>query len=411
MRAWILLMLVGFLAARPLRADTESEPFAVLAGKVLTMDTKDTVLNNVVIFVKDKKIDRIVSQKDAVIPPGMKVIDCNDQWIVPGFIDCHDHVAGALTDLNDMVFLTNPGLRTVDLLAPENDNLKRALAGGVTTVLLIPGSGTNMSGFGTIARTGGRSQDEMTLKAPGSLKIAQAGNPERYWFGPQRAYMNFNLRQTLQKAKNYHEAWLRWEKDPAANPKPRFSPIWDYYRKLFRGEVIVSVHTQMFQVFSMTITMLVDEFGLKAMPDHSDFDDYKATSLAVERDIPVICGPRVWWMDGRDRTINGACAGHWKGGLRQIGVNTDAPVVPQEDLPVMAAMGVRHGWETLPAIAGITRVPAQALLIYDRVGSIESGKDADFCAWTGNPIDARSHVTHSFVLGRLAYEAAEGQRY
>jgi imidazolonepropionase-like amidohydrolase len=388
-----------------------SSGFAVRAGKIFVMDEKNTVLDNAVLFVEGTKIARIALEADARIPAGMTVYDCRDRWIVPGFIDPHDHVAGALFDLNDGVWLTNPGLRTIDMLSPENDNLRRAVAGGVTTVLLIPGSGNNSSGFGTVARTAGRSQDEMVMKYPGSLKIAQAGNPERYWFGVQRSYMNFNLRQTLRKAQEYHAAWTAWEQDKS-KPKPRFDITWEAFRGLFRREFVVSVHTQMFQVFSMTITMLADEFGLKVMPDHSDFDDYKATSLAVERDLPVICGPRVWWMDGRDRTVNGACASHWKGGLRKVGVNTDAPVVPQEELTTQAAMGVRYGWETLPAIAGITRVPAQALGIDDLVGTLEVGKEADFCVWTGDPIDARSHVTHTFVAGRLAYDAAaEGQRF
>ena len=110
-----------------------------------------------------------------------------------------------------MVYLTNPGLRTLDAVNPESDDVKMARSGGVTTALLIPGSGTNMSGFGTIVKFAGRTVDEMVLKSPGSLKIAQAGNPERYWYGVGRSFMNYNTRQTLQKALAYHRAWEAFE--------------------------------------------------------------------------------------------------------------------------------------------------------------------------------------------------------
>ena len=133
------------------------------------------------------------------------MIDASDKWLVPGLVDAHNHTAGSLMDLNDMVYLTNPGLRTLETITPQNKLIKEARSGGVTSVLLIPGSGTNMSGFGTIAKTGGRTVDEVVRRSPGSLKIAQAGNPEWYWFGVGRSYMNYNTRQTLQKAKAYHE--------------------------------------------------------------------------------------------------------------------------------------------------------------------------------------------------------------
>ncbi len=390
----VLSMLISMVPA-------QERPLAILAGKVCVMDKNATVLNNVVVLVSDGRIEKIIPARGASIPDGYRVIDHSDKWVVPGLIDCHNHTAGALRELNDGVWLTNPGLRTSDLLAPGTDNMKRALAGGVTTVLLIPGSGTNLSGFGTIARTAGRTPQEMLMRGPGSLKIAQAGNPERYYFGVARSYMNFNLRQTLKKAQAH----------AAKSDQGAPNATWDGFRGLFAKEFPVSVHTQIYQVFTKTLTMLHDEFGLWVMPDHSTFDSYKAAELVLERDLHVIVGPRCFWMDPADRTINGCAARFWEAGVRKLGINTDAPVVPEENLTVQAAMAVRLGWETYPALAGLTRIPAEALGVIDRIGTVEVGKDADICVWTGDPIDPRSSVELAVVQGRVAYEAKKERIY
>src|SRR5688500_16964668 len=131
------------------------------------MNAKDEVIDHAVIIIRGAKIEALGPAADVPIPEGARVIDARDKWVVPGLIDAHDHVAGSLSDLNDGVYLTNPGLRTVDTLSPENEDLKNALAGGVTTVLLIPGSGNNMSGFGTVTRTAGKTQKDMIVRSPG----------------------------------------------------------------------------------------------------------------------------------------------------------------------------------------------------------------------------------------------------
>lgn len=393
-------LIVAFLVLATI-SWAQSGPLAIRAGKVCVMDEDATVRNNVIVFVRDGLIEKIIPARGAKIPAGYTEIDHSDKWLVPGLIDCHNHTAGALSELNDGVWLTNPGLRTSDLVAPNTDNMKLALAGGVTTVLLIPGSGTNLSGYGTIARTAGRTPQEMIVRATGSLKIAQAGNPERYYFGVARSYMNFNLRQTLQKAQAHAKATGQ------AGP----NATWDTFRGLFGKRFPVSVHTQIYQVFVKTLTMLHDEFGLWVVPDHSTFDSYKAAELVKERDLHVIVGPRCFWMDPADRTVNGCAARFWEAGVRKLGINTDAPVVPEENLTTQAAMAVRLGWETYPALAGLTRIPAEALGIQDRVGTIEVGKDADLCVWTGDPIDPRSSVELAVVQGRVAYEASKERIY
>ncbi|MCB9833005.1 MAG: amidohydrolase family protein [Planctomycetes bacterium] len=389
----------------------ERPRYALLAGKVLTMNDQDEVLDNVVVLVAGGKIEKIMRRADAQIPAGYEVVDYSDRWLMPGLIDPHNHTAtDQRGDLHDYVWLTNPGLRAGDLIQVDTATNRMSIAGGVTTALLIPGSGTNMSGFGAVARLGAQRQEDAIIRSPGSIKIAQAGNPERWYFGSGRTYMNFNLRQTLEKARQYHEAWTAYEKGES-KVRPEREALWEDFRKLFRGEIPASVHTQMFQVVSKSMTMLNDHFGLDLMIDHGTFDGFKAGELAAERELDVMVGPRVWFMDEQDGSIRSCAGGYWDRGCRKVGLNTDAGVLPQEDLRLQGAMSTRYGWQTYPALKGLTRRAAESLNLGDRIGAIIPGLDADLVVWSGNPLDFRSGVEAVYTLGEKVYDASERRRF
>ncbi len=409
----IAVGLLAALMAVPCLAKTPASGkgrIAIRAGKLVTMNADDAVINNAVVLMRDGRVERIGRKGDIVIPDGYRVIDATDKWVVPGLVDAHNHTAGSLMDLNDMVYLTNPGLRTLETITPGNSRIKQARAGGVTTVLLIPGSGTNLSGFGTIAKTAGDSVEEVVQRSPGSLKIAQAGNPERYWYGVGRSFMNYNTRQTLEKAKAYYEEWKAFESGETAT-EPPFDLFYDEFRGLFAHEYPVSVHTQIYQVVMTTVDMLANKMGVRTVLDHCTFDGFKTAPMAIEADVYAINGPRQYWLDRSQRKMHGNAARWWQGGVRKLGINTDAPVVPQRELSYQAAMACWYGWKPYPALRGVTRVPAEALMLEKNVGSIEVGKDADFGIWTGDPIDPRSSCEITIVNGKIVYDASVLRRF
>jgi len=409
--AWCIatVAVIGLVSPRLAVAES-SRGLAVRVGKIITMDGEDRVINNAVVLVKDGKFERLGKRQDVDVPEGYRVIDKPELWLVPGLVDPHNHTAGSLSDLNDMVYLTNPGLRTIETITPQNDLVKEARAGGVTTVMLIPGSGTNMSGFGTIAKTAGDTVDKVVMRAPGSLKIAQAGNPEWYWFGVGRSYMNYNIRQTMEKAKAYSDSWTAYERGKTST-KPDYNPIFDGFRGLFAGKFVVTVHTQIYQVVMTTIDMLQKKLGVRTVLDHSTFDGFKTAPMVLEQDMYTMNGPRQYWFDMSERKMDGNAARWWQGGVKKLGLNTDAPVVPERELSYQGAMACWYGWLPYPALRAITRIPAEALMIDNRVGSVEVGKDADFGLWTGDPIDPRSSCEMTFVNGDVVYDAAVKRRF
>ncbi len=415
-----LSLLAGSGLAGASGAGQESGPgLAIRAAKIITCAVQGPmVIDDGVMLVKDGRIEAVGPARSVTIPEGYEVLDEERRWLVPGLIDLHSHIAGpelfkGLNDLNDAVYLANPGLRVVPAVIPSHPDLDRGVAGGVTSLLYIPGSATNMGGQGVLLKTAAENYEEMQIRFPGSLKLAQAGNPERWAIGVGRSFMNWNTRNTIRRGRAYHEAWAQHER--GEGPKPERNPQLEIFHELFSDRVQIAVHTQVYQVVLMTVTMLAGEFGLAAYIDHGTFDGYKTAPLAEELGVPAIIGPReiltTYNYPGRfvidtDGKIMGCAAEYQRRGHTMVGFNTDAPIVSEEQLPLQAAMATRYGFrnDVAQALRGLTIVPAVAAGIDDVVGSLEPGKHADLLVVTGDPADPRTVVERVFIEGRRVYD-------
>jgi len=405
---FILGAWTDWAVAQEPKFDDKPSHLAIRVGKVITC-AGDPIIDGV-ILVADGKIQEVGPFEQVVVPEGYSVVHHPNSFAMPGLIEAHSHVGGT-GDLNEMVYQTNPELRNWDQAVPHNEQLKVAIAGGVTTICFIPGSGTNMGGWGTLMKTGPGKLSEVILKAPGVLKIAQAGNPERTGgeVGSGRMGMNHVIRQQLMEGRLYVQQWDAYEAG-RLETRPEVNLRLEYFKPLFHREIPVVVHTQQYQVVQSTLRMLVDEMNLKIVIDHGTFDAFKLAEEVNQREIPVMAGPRGLWLDPADGQIKGIVAEYAKRGTLLLGVNTDAPVIPQEELAFQATMAVRYGWDEEKAIRGVTIEPAKALMIADRVGSLEKGKDADVVILTGSIIDPRNYVEQVFINGKSVYDIKQDRR-
>jgi len=392
---------------------------AIRSSKILTAEWQGrSVVNNGVVLVKDGRIEAVGSAAETEIPEGYSVYDAGDDWVMPGLVELHCHVAGAF-GLNDTVYLTNPGIRASSDVISGNPLLRVGLAAGVTTVLYLPGSGTNIGGQGVLLRTGFDEYERAIIRDPGSMKLAQAGNPERWMLRPNRSFMNWHTRNTFKRGIAYAKQWEAYEKDGGA--KPTINPQFEIFRSLRKNECQVSTHTQIYQVALMTLTMVHDELGIPVFIDHGTFDTWRLGAEVEKREMFAIVGPRgidvptrgfINWSGSNPEKIQGCVAGYQEMGTTRIGFNTDSPVIPQEELQLQAAMGVRYGFnnENMDAVRGLTIVPAMACGLGDAVGSIEVGKIADLIVITGDPADPRSYVKHVWQSGETVYDTKEEPR-
>jgi imidazolonepropionase-like amidohydrolase len=415
MRYFLTLSVAAMLAlTAPARGDdarpqaAKKPKLALHVGKIITCAGKPIV--NGTILVSGGKIEAVGPRDKIKVPAGYTVIDHGDKFAMPGLVDVHSHVGGS-GDINEMVYQTNPELRVLDVIKPHNERLKVAVAGGVTTVCFIPGSGTNMGGWGALMKTGPGTVEEVVVRSPGVLKIAQAGNPERQGgeVGSGRMGMNHVIREQLRVGQGYVKDWDDWAAGRRTT-KPTLNLRLEYFKPLFHREIPILVHTQGYQVIQSTLRILHDEFNLKVIIGHACFDSYRLAEETKKRGVPVMSGPRIFRYDTETGQIRGIVAEYAQRGVTFLGVNTDAPVVPQEELFFQATMAVRFGWTEEQALRGLTIEPAKALMIDKLVGSLEVGKDADVVVTTGPIIDPRAYVTQVLIDGRVVYDTKKDRR-
>ena len=399
---------------------------AIKSAKILTCELDGRgVVDRGVLLVKDGKIEAVGEARSLEIPAGYELVDVGNQWLMPGMIDLHCH-AGAIesllvNDLNDTVFLTNPGLRAFVGTKPGNKRLLLGLQGGVTSVLVIPGSGSNVGGQGVLLKTGHDRFEEMLLRNPGSLKVAQWGNPESWGPGVGKAFETWSIGDAFERGLGYAQRWEAFEKN--GGEEPLVDPQWEVFRSLLAEETQASVHTQMYQVVLKTITQLKGEFGIDVYIDHGSIGAWRLGDIAEEMGVAAIVGPRTtdtiargfinWGQLGIDDVgFRGLAAGYQERGLKLIGFNTDSPVMPEAELSLQAGVAVRYGFDDskMAAVKGLTIIPATVSGIDNRVGSLEVGKDADILVISGHPGDPRSVIDRVWLDGEDVYNSATERR-
>lgn len=392
---------------------SQADTTAYRVGKIVPVT--GAPIDGGVIVVKDGKIAALGPAATTAIPAGAAVVDQSAAWALPGFIDLHCHIGGGRSfDINDMVLPTNPGLGTRAVVDPEAEELKRAMAGGVTTVLFIPGSGTNMGGFGTLMKTGGgKTVEDLVVRYPGALKVAQAWNPERRAgdLGLSRTGMWWNLRQTLDRGKDYDRRWTEFEKG-LSKVRPTVDPELDQLRGLFQKKFPVIIHTADARDVMGTMRMFHDEYELWMIVTHGEFGATKVAHEAAKRGLYCNIGPRNFdfaypFFGYQAEHLQGIAAGYYDAGVRRLSLCTDSPVLPQEELFLQGSFSVWLGLPVDVALRALTIEPARAIGIDTETGSLEAGKAADIVFWTGDPLDARQWVRLSLIRGRVAYDASK----
>ena len=379
---------------------------AHLSARILPADGEP--IDGAVLVETGGKITAIGPRSSTAIPVGATVVDHGDRWLSPGFVDLHHHVSGGPGgDINDMVMPLNAELRTLDVVKPSEDAIRRTVAGGVTTTLFIPGSGTNISGFGVLLKMRPNGPlAKMVVRELGAMKVAQGFNPERGSgdLGAGRMGSSDLLTQLFERGAAYSKAWRAHREHGAA--KPTFDPTLEQLARVFDGQVPVLIHTAGLRDCIATARMFQDVWKVQMVLSHGCFDGWLGAEALAKRQTPLNLGPRMYEFDRYGR-IQGMCQAYWDAGCRNLSINTDAPVVAAEELQVQAAMAVRMGLPYAAALQALTIQPARQIGIGDRTGSLAVGKDADFQVTVGDPLDPRHSPLAVYIEGTLVHRSGD----
>ncbi|GAA1172539.1 amidohydrolase [Nesterenkonia xinjiangensis] len=355
------------------------------------------------LVVTEGKIAALGSDVEA--PEGHESIEAAGRWVLPGLVDAHVHLgiheegegwAGA--DVNETTDPVTAAARAVDAINPTEVGFDDALAGGITSVNVNPGSANPIGGLAVAIKTHGRIVDEMVLRSPSGLKAALGENPKRV-HGEQKKTPNTRLGVALTMRKAFAEARGWAEKPVEDRPVDLVS---EALVQVLDREIPWRQHCHRADDIATAIR-LADEFGYELVLDHGT-ESHKLADVIAERGIPVLYGPLIVSrskVEVRHRAP--AAPGILAAAGVKVSLITDHPVVPIDFLMHQAALAVREGMEPSEALRAVTINPAQVLGVAERVGSLEVGKDADLVLWSGDPLDTRNRVLRTWIDGLEVY--------
>ena len=372
-------------------------------------------IENGTVLIENGRISAIGA--DLTVPTGAEIIDATGKWVLPGFIEAHGHVGiheeangWAGNDTNEMTGPNMAAVRAIDAINIDDEGFRDALSGGVTTIVVKPGSGNPIGGQSVAIKSwGGRTIDEQVISDSVSIKSALGENPKRV-YGDQkktpstRLGVSLIIRQAFVDAQNYVQA-----RDAAAEKGDAFTRDLgkEALGRVLSGELAWDQHVHRHDDIATAIR-LAEEFDYRLVINHGT-EGHKMADVLAEKNIPVIFGPMLTArtkVELRDRAI-GNLAVLAAAGVR-VAITTDHPVVPVNFLVHQAALAVKEGLPVQTALEALTVNPAVILGLDSRVGSLTVGLDADVVIWSGDPLDLASRAELVLIAGTPVYRHSDG---
>ena len=401
-------MMKGYFTALSLlitfATQAQDKPIAFKGALIYTV-AGAPIQNGVLVVHKGKIVSTGI--EGSAIPANATVVDATGKVIMPGLVDSHSHLGGPAG--GDASAALSPETRALDAVNPTSDGFNKALAGGITTINVMPGSGHLMSGQTLYIkmREGKVIEDLLIINEKGvygGMKMANGTNPMRTTpgaFPGTRAKSAAMARELFTKAQEYKNKIDKAGKDSSKMPERdlRMEPLVE----ILTGKRVVHFHTHKANDI-LTAIRLGQEFGFKPVLHHVSEGSLVAKEIAaagLKASIITIDVPG-GKMEAMGLSL-GTGAALEKAGV-DVGFHTDDGITDSRLLIRSAALMVREGMSRNKAIEALTLSGARMLDLSSKVGSLEKGKDADFIVLSGDPFSIYTKVEQTWVEGNKRYD-------
>ena len=415
---WVAAL--ALLAVCALRA-TAADVTLIKNGTILTI-TQGTIENGDVL-IRDGKIAEV--GKGLTAPEGAKVIDAKGQYVMPGIIDCHSHIAVA-GSVNEGSVSVSSMANIADVLNPEDIDIYRDLAGGVTAANVLHGSANSIGGQTEVIklRWGKPAKDLPFEGALPGIKFALGENPKRSGFsirGTPRRYPATRMgvmdviREAFSEALDYKKAWDEYNRRKAAGEPNLIPPRRDLklepLLEVLEGKRLVHIHCYREDEILQMIRV-AEEFNFKVATFQHVLEGYKVADEIAKHGAGGSTFSD-WWaykMEAFDAIPYNAALMTERGVV--VSINSDdaseATHLNQEAAKTMKWGGLSHE----EALKLVTLNPAIQLHIADRVGSLETGKDADIDIYDKDPLSVYAVAQKVLIDGQVYFDRQQdiGQR-
>ena len=425
---------VPWAQGRGEEAKSPSTPLTAYVGATVWTARGDVFSPGVLITADAVVVE--VGGAETPIPEGATRVDVAGLHITPGLIDTHSHMGvyasphvNATSDINEATSPNTAEVWAADSFWPQDPALTRALAGGVTTFQVLPGSANLFGGRGAIMRNRPKpraARDMLFLGAPRTLKMACGENPKRVYGANKNSAPSTRMgsvakyREAFQKAvehrrdwKQYskkHKKWLK--KSDGEEPQP---PTRDHQLEtlvgVLEGRVLVQMHCYRADEMARMLE-LADEFGFKIRSFHHAVEAYKIRDLLRDHDVSVSTWPD-WWgfkLEAFD-AIPENLALLTRDGVIAV-LHSDSSSMVQrlaQEAGKARAFGLRQKVAVSEdeALRWVTSNAAWALGISEMVGALAPGLYADFVIWDGSPLSVYSRPRKVFIDAQEVFDRAK----
>ncbi|MDR3562284.1 MAG: amidohydrolase [Negativicutes bacterium] len=380
---------------------------AVTGGRILTMD--GPILDGGTILVHQGRI--VAVGTGLAIPADSTVYNVGGKYVTPGLIDAHTHLgvyseslAWSGEDANETSRPTTPELDVLDAINPDDVGLADAVAGGITTVMVAPGSANPVGGQCAVIKTRRQSTVEaMVLKRHAGLKVAFGENPRRVYGGQKKAPVTRMataalVREILQKGKDYIQR--QGEKDH------KYDLGMETVARVLRGEMPLRAHAHRADDI-VTALRIAGEFDVEVIIEHAT-EGHLIADVLAQRQARLVLGPNLTTrskLELKERAFSAPAILAEKG--VHFALMSDHPVLPCAFLPLYAGLAVRFGLAPDTALQAITSEAAAISGVADRVGTIAPGKDADLVVWAEHPLTMAGKPEWVMLDGNIGCVDAE----